>query len=439
MRGKTLKIVGINILVLLLLLELLGVAIYFLQKKAFFYTDSPDRKAAGIQETAVHRDAAANRQQTRLTDKRFHPFFGYTYRANSGKSNNYGFDCPYDYPLARERPEWYIIGIFGGSVADDFYREGTERLRAKLTQHPFFASREIICLNFAMGGYKQPQQVEILTYFLSLGQELDMVINIDGFNEVVFCFNNNRLNVDIAMPSAQHLLPLRDLMESGALNQEKLDSLWKIQHYKGKLNRLEKTLQHTPLAFLYLVGSTYRSLLYQKYRAEILRFDGLIKPVKAGQVVDSLLNIKTTPAVRDESRLLAEIASLWSRCSTVMSRSLAAQQGKSLYFHFLQPNQYQSKKIFTPEEQKSALDQQLPYHILVGKGYPVLQAAIPRLRENQVNAFSAVEIFDNLEKTVYIDNCCHFNRLGNEVLADFIVQCLSPYFDVSPNSKPKGP
>jgi hypothetical protein len=426
--GKTLKIIGINVLVLFLLLELLSVAVYFFQKKSFFYTDPPDRKTAGNLETANDRDAAVNRQQTHLTTKRFHPFFGYTYQPNSGKSNNYGFDCPYDYPLKRERREWYIIGIFGGSVADDFYRAGTERLKKKLTRHPFFAGREIICLNFAMGGYKQPQQLEILTYFLSIGQELDMVINIDGFNEVVFCFNNNRLNVDIAMPSAQHLLPLRDLMESRALNEEKLDSLWKIQHYRQKLNRLAKTLQHMPLASFYLVCSTYRHLLYQKYRREILHFDGLIKPVKPGQVVDSLVNIKTTPAVRNESLLLAKIASFWSRCSTIMSRSLEAQQGKSLYFHFLQPNQYQSKKVFTPEEQKNALDEHLPYNFLVKKGYPVLQRVIPLLRENHVNAFSAVEIFDNLGKTVYIDNCCHFNRLGNEVLADFIFQCLSPYF-----------
>jgi hypothetical protein len=107
-----------------------------------------------------------------------------------------------------------------------------------------------------------------------------------------------------------------------------------------------------------------------------------------------------------------------------MSRALDTQNGEGRYFHFLQPNQYYSNKIFTPEEQKIALDHQGPYSFLAKKGYPALRQAIEALRKNNVNAYSAVEIFDKIKETVYIDNCCHFNRLGNQLLADFIAESI---------------
>ena len=39
-------------------------------------------------------------------------------------------------------------------------------------------------LNFAADAVKQPQQLIYLNYFLGLGQKFDLVINIDGFNDV---------------------------------------------------------------------------------------------------------------------------------------------------------------------------------------------------------------------------------------------------------------
>ncbi len=418
---KTLKIIGINLVVFIVFLELIAVALYFFKNQAFFYTDKHGRKIQGTGGFEVGAETSAGRQPTQLTDKRFHPFFGYTYQENLKNTNNYGFNCPYDYPLEKENKNWHIIGIFGGSVADNFYREGTGRLTAKLKRHPYFAGKEIIYLDYAMGGYKQPQQMQILTYFLTIGQQLDTVINIDGFNEVIFCFNNNRLNVDIAMPSGQHFLPMRDLIESQVLTDKKLQSIWKIRQYKRNLQRINDTAAHTPLASIYLVLSAYNHHLDKKYRSELLRFDRLVEPTKG---IDSLINVKYTPAIRDEHMLLSKVVSLWSRCSTIMSRSLEALNGKGRYFHFLQPNQYYSKKIFTREEQKIALDHQGPYSFLAKKGYPVLRQEIEVLKRNNVNAFSGVEIFDKVKETVYIDNCCHFNRLGNEIFADFIAECI---------------
>jgi hypothetical protein len=42
-----------------------------------------------------------------------------------------------------------------------------------------------------MTGWKQPQQPLALSYFLSLGAKYDVVMNLDGFNELALPFLNN--------------------------------------------------------------------------------------------------------------------------------------------------------------------------------------------------------------------------------------------------------
>lgn len=413
---KFLKLAAINILVLIALLETIALIIYGFKHGALFYFQEK-RPVPQVLERREPR-AEAERQ---LTNKRVHPFFGYTYPAGLPNTNNYGFNCPFDFPLQKENDNWFIIGIFGGSVADDFYREGRERLAEQLKLKPAFANKEIFFLNFAAGGYKQPQQLQVLTYFLSIGQELDVVIEIDGLNEVVFCANNNRLNVDIAMPSAQHFLPLRDLLDRQAMTDEKLELTWNIHQLKKKISALDEKMKTTPLASFYWILSALRQNAYRQYQEEILRFDQFIQPVTSSPH-DSLLNMKFTPKSRDDSQLMTSIAHFWARSSLLMHAVQVAHQGQ--YLHILQPNQYFSHKSFTDDEKKYAVDNQSVYSLLVKKGYPALVKAADNLKEKNVHAVSAVTIFDTIQETIYTDNCCHFNTRGHEILADFIAGLL---------------
>jgi hypothetical protein len=57
-------------------------------------------------------------------------------------------------------------------------------------------------------------------------------------------------------------------------------------------------------------------------------------------------------------------------------------------------------------------------------GYPSLLAQEERLKENGVAFHSTVAIFDDELNTLYIDDCCHFNALGNEILADFMADVI---------------
>jgi hypothetical protein len=412
---KVFKLLVINVVIFLVLLELVSVAIYYFKNNAFFYFH--EREPQQLIEFNVDRQ---------LTNNRFHPFFGYTLKPGMTNTNNYGFVCQYDYPYNRNHEDCYIVGIFGGSVANGFYLEGRERLKKRLLGLPLLKDKEIVFLNYAMGGYKQPHQIQILTFFLAIGQQLDMVINIDGFNETVFCPNNNRLNVDMAMPSAQHYLPMRDLIDTQSVTRNKLESLWKIQNSKKDYNRNLKKLEATPFASVYLILNSYNSYIYKKYRSETLRFDSLFKP---GKLEDSLVNVKYTPGLKNESLLFTEIARFWSKCSLMMNQVLSAN--KVEYYHFLQPNQYHSNKTFTKSENKTALNMELPYSYLVRKGYPVLLKQVKILQGKNVKAFSAIDIFKDRKETIYIDTCCHFNKLGNEILADYIFEGIKNRFPKS--------
>ena len=123
-----------------------------------------------------------------------HPYVGYVEtppKAIGGDSNGRlrAYDVtPYGYadtasPIQTRAPHRLIIAVTGGSVAWSFHMHGTARLKALLQKDPGLAGKDIVFVNLAVSGYKQPQQLMTLNYMLVLGAQFDIVINIDGFNE----------------------------------------------------------------------------------------------------------------------------------------------------------------------------------------------------------------------------------------------------------------
>ena len=94
-----------------------------------------------------------------------------------------------------------------------FCEVGAGRLAATLARAPAFQARDVVPLCFSHEGYKQPQQLLILSYFLSIGQSFDVVVNIDGFNEVAISPLNDARGSDISMPSVMHMDPLTALVD----------------------------------------------------------------------------------------------------------------------------------------------------------------------------------------------------------------------------------
>jgi hypothetical protein len=116
-----------------------------------------------------------------------------------------------------------------------------------------------------------------------------------------------------------------------------------------------------------------------------------------------------------------ELARMWARASLAMNALTQAMGGQ--YFHFLQPNQYFGFKTLTAAEQSKAFIDQHPFQKGVVNGYPRL-IEYGQLLNNKLVFTDLTRIYQNVMETLYIDDCCHTNRKGYEMLASGIGKAI---------------
>ena len=424
MLRRAFTLLAVNVVVFCVLAEVASLIVYYVETDRLFYVQR--RQYALIPETT----------EGRLTADGLNPYFGPSHtpghpfeippelrdagaEAPRLATNNFGFVSPYNFPIDRTRNDQFIIGVFGGSVGVWFCQVGASRLLADLQQHDFFKTRRLVPLCMAHEGYKQPQQALVLAYFLSIGQPFDLVINIDGFNEVALSRFNNDRRLDISMPSVVHLEPLINLTDASTLTPEKLQSLAAIGQAKARHNQLTSWLQRNRIAAIDFVLHRYRSIVLTRYNRELRTFGELPSNPSRNSVITAI------PPTEDRqgAMLYEDIARNWARASMLMQEMLAARSVP--YLHFLQPNQYWTTRPFSGDEARVAIDPASPYKTSVEQGYPALLAEARSGRLKQEAAFfDATGIFDAERAPVYIDNCCHYTLTGYRTLADFIASAV---------------
>ncbi|OCQ91676.1 hypothetical protein BCD67_09215 [Oscillatoriales cyanobacterium USR001] len=416
-----LSLIAVNLALTFVCVESLSLAFYFINHKMFFYTRSKTQEQVitELERTGVRLDESIV--------ERLHPFFGYVLKQGAFtkeelglKVNSQGFFSLYDYPFVKQKENQFIIGFFGGSVSNNFVNDEyvTKRFSEKLKKFPEFANQEIIVLNFANGGYKQPQQLLILNYFLALGQKFDMVVNIDGFNEVALSNLNNKSQVDLGMPSVQHIQPLTGLANN-SLSLEVMSSIVKISETKKQLKETINKLENCQLALCYSLTSLRLKRLAGEYQQEIIIYDRNVKQSNATDGKNNIVYIPKAKSILDDGKAFEKMAATWYESSLMMRQLLAKR--KISYFHFIQPNQYYpTKRVFTEEEKRLYVISDSPYSSAIKRGYPLLLSKAEDLRKLNMNIFSAVNILDNTKETVYKDACCHYNEIGDELLANYI-------------------
>ena len=187
-----------------------------------------------------------------------------------------------------------MVGIFGGSVAQWFALQGARPLIATLQASPGLRSRSILVLNFANGGYKQPQQLLFLNYLLAIGQRLDYVVNIDGFNEVAIAAVNVAGGISVAMPSVQHMAPLTNLTRL-RMEPSDLARLTELSDTSRQLTELQAVTERHPLALMWV----YRVARIQSLTR---RKDELTDALGVEAGVSSLISLE--PHLRREPPML---------------------------------------------------------------------------------------------------------------------------------------
>jgi hypothetical protein len=422
--GKTLFV---NLFLLLTFLELGSLIFYGSQTKQFFYTR---RQNNNSQNQDLNLELGSLRLEESIIE-RLHPFFGFVQKPGEIphlkkfdiKYNDYGFISAYEYPLIKQNDNQYIVGVFGGSVASRYsvHEIKNNILEQSLKQIPELKNKEVIVLSFATGGYKQPQQLLVLNYMLSIGQTFDMVINIDGFNEVALSNLNNQMQLAWMMPSGNHISSLASLSNNN-LSTETLDNLLKIKQIKPQLREAITEQNQCDLAACYTLYSIYSRFLLKKYQNAVAVFEAEQK-----EQISSLFSEQSPfyfypqETTLSETELYEAVAENWEKTSFLMSQILAKRNIP--YFHFIQPNQYYpTQRQFSDSEKRIAFSDTSPYAEAVEVGYPYLLKQVDNLQSRGVNIFNSVEVLDNASEDVYFDNCCHYNEAGETIFSNYIAE-----------------
>lgn len=345
-----------------------------------------------------------------LGDHILHPYLGFV---SIPHSNYNDFNLPGINPITKKSPDKLNVVIMGGSVAKDIYNHTGKRIIENLKRSDVFAEKEINFVVFALGGFKQPQPLIALNYFMALGAEYDIVINIDGFNEIVLPYADN-------LP--HHIFPSYP-RHWNIYSRKKLDS--KVILVMGKQAVLNEKIKNKKefLSHSLFRHSNFALFIWKlndlKLKTSLAEEEARLRTVLENSGTDyQSTGIYTT--ISDTIAFFREQAEFWMRSSKQIG--LLSKAGGFEYFHFLQPNQYdKGSKVLTDEEMNMAYEQgPFAYKDAAAAGYPVLRNQGRLLVSEGVNFTDLSMLFSAEKRTVYNDKCCHFNLLGYELIADKI-------------------
>ena len=386
----------------------------------------PPRPVLSIEDHFSKEEPPPGHQQTAQTvrqDQAIHPFLGYVldpdHHSAAREPGRNPEAIAHGFPRNRHpifhtpRSDQLVIGIFGGSVAS-ILANNAHRMGRKLPHLQRFAGRKLVLVNLATGGFKQPQQLMTLAYFLSLGAHFDIVLNLDGFNDIALATTDN---VDRGM---YPFYPRHWDFRVSDLDPERRRRQGQIAYFQDLRTERAERFSRAPWYF-HNAARFFGEIADRRLGT---RIHGLQRKLLDSGSVEGGYQAHGPPIPFDSRQELLEgLAELWQRSSRQMHH-LATGLGIE-YHHFLQPNQYlPDSKPLSSEELDIAWKEDYPHRQLVIDGYPLLRQKGVELQNEGIAFHDLAEIFAEEPRTVYNDTCCHLNLFGNGLLAAAILEAL---------------
>ena len=395
----------------LLIGEIAGTIIFYRQQGGLVYFNHRTLEPA----------PAAQAELEAAVGQRLHPYLGfggnYSLRAGSQANNNLGFGQYTDYqvPFVPKANDLAIF-VFGGSVATNLVAppQGGLSLEGALRQR--IKDKNVIVYSMAQGSGKQPQQLIALAMLLAMGQHVDVVVNLDGFNDVAIGYSNHYHRVHPIFPSAAIMWGIGNTLDAGRRTSDFYRTAADLLDARLAITRNSEAANASRYGLAYLSRKAAISFyLRQKATAEK-------RYVRAFNDNDNLERIKTLMGIdlpvneKDDGAGMA--FDIWLKSDEAMaalSKSIGAR-----YVHVIQPNQYFSKKKFSPEEAKIALSAPPNDPVRNGaeRGYAMFEKQAGLIAKRGI--VSGVALFDDQSDPMYVDNCCHYSKAGENILANFV-------------------
>jgi len=395
---------GVMFLIVVLSIELLSQVTFLI---IFGKRYSP----GNLRSYVVHKYDITDQSANFLNQEVIHPYVGYVLDSGDEKKNFTGQGFLTDIsPVVKKEAGKVNIVILGGSVAN-----GLVKPIEQAWKKTFKAAPRLI--NLACPGFKQPQQLMALTYFLALGAQYDLVINLDGFNDIVLPYVENYVaGVNPFFPRSW------ELRISDNPPPRVLAAIGKLKYFQDIKRERLAALATSVFNFSATYGliKMVQLMINNKdiYKSSMALLELQMKSKKR------FAESGPVEHYANDTKMFEAAADFWYRCSLLIN-DLAPKNGFA-YYHVLQPDQYlQGSKQLTREEKHLAFNEKHVYRRPVIIGYPLLIARGKMLVKNQVNFFDATMIFAHTKETVYSDDCCHFNKKGYQILADYIIEEIS--------------
>jgi hypothetical protein len=330
-----------------------------------------------------------------------------------------------DGPTLRKRtPGHFLLGIIGGSVAQQFSFRGADALRHRLAQSARFQGVTVDIVRLSFAGFKEPQQLMTLNYLLSLGGELDALVNIDGFNEVALPTCENQEDIFAAYPRLWNTLTLNLVDPRRSAEAYRLLELRALRQEAGR------AMVHSPFRY-----SPTRNLIW-KVRDLYLSH----KLIALGRVVFEKEREQGRPfetagppqLYHGDKAMFRQLAEIWSNCSRQLN--YLCRGNRIAYVHLLQPNQYvPDSKPLGLAERGAAYREDHCYAFSVRAGYPVLIREGAKLQADGVDFHDLTRLFAAFADPIYTDPCCHVNQKGNDLLAEAVAEALLANLERQPH------
>jgi hypothetical protein len=349
-----------------------------------------------------------------------HPYFGFAVDAAGGARAGFGFG-QWASPLQSLQHEDKLrVLVLGGSVAVQLMQQDPAGrgsfLRNALADaiDRYGIDLDVWTFHGALPGFKQPQQYLAASFLLSQGAEFDLILNLDGFNEMTLAMMEGRTKgLHPSYPRGW------DVMLGRRLTAGKLRKIARLLQVREDQTSLIEFAQSTPLARSALVGLfVARTVIANEQRAQVLvaeveqkRQQGELSFEEGGIPFD----------YGEENKAYDYLAALWKRSSVLLSR-LAKSNGAE-YLHVFQPNQYlEGSKSLTEQEREKFYVPDIGFGPIYRDAYPYFRQRMDELVETGVWFADASMVFKDEKRTVYSDRCCHFNERGLRLLAGFIAE-----------------
>jgi hypothetical protein len=303
----------------------------------------------------------------------------------------------------------FVVGIAGGSVAQQMGVLGADALRRRLSESKRLRGRKIELVRMAFQGFKQPQQLMALNYVLSLGGELDAVVNVDGFNEVALppC-ENREFEVSAAYPR------MWSALTSDIVDPRQYADAFRMLSLRARRQEAARAIVASPFRF-----SPTRNLLWKihdLYLENEIASLGETMLMARKSIGRGFATSGPDPTYHNDDELYEQLGEIWRNSSLQMD--VICRGNGTIYVHALQPNQYvPGSKPMGPAEAREAIDESRCFAVAVRKAYPILQRQGEKLRKAGVDFRDLTRLFASVPGPIYADNCCHYNKEGYELLA----------------------